>query len=765
MRGSQVRARGRGADNRRAGSRWLLWLVGALVVAYTVGLLLHGDGPNPLVDIVLGELTQWVPVAVFWVAAVRTGFARRDVLLATLAVTFNAVADTVYVTTMDAAGGLPFPSVADIGYLLFYPLMLAALIMLVRSQIRGLTWSVLLDSAVGALGSAAILTALLGPVLSRAANNTGIIATAFALAYPLFDLLLVAAVAGIVAAPGLTIGPRWTFLVGGLALFAAADIVYALLEVSGAYIVGIPLDAAWALGLAFMAVWVDAAGRTHNGPRVSAEKTPALFVPAIAVAAGLGVLILGTQMAQSIVAVVLASLTVALAAIPLVFRQRLLRRQARTDDLTGLPNRRALYAEAPALLTVSRVAARQRPSALMILDLDRFKEVNDSLGHDVGDQLLVQVSARLAAALPAGARLARLGGDEFAILLADTGETGATVVASDLRGALARTFTLQGLAVQTSVSIGIALFPEQGHDLGDLLRRADMAMYKAKSSGRGHHVYQSEDDSHGDTRLRTLQELRLAVSDDQLVVHYQPKIDLRTGAVTGVEALVRWQHPTRGLLLPQDFLDLVEETGLMHALTRIVLSKALDQAAIWQSRGRPLTIAVNMSASSLVNVELPEEIIGMVEARDLSPSALLLEITEDFLMGDRDRARAVLTRLRAAGIQIAVDDFGTGYSSLSYLRDLPIDELKLDRSFVLPMTVDGRAASLVASTIDLAHSLGLRMVAEGVESGDAYDELVRYGCDTAQGFFMSRPIPAAELDRWMDARLDPAGVPAVRISD
>jgi diguanylate cyclase (GGDEF)-like protein len=714
----------------------------ALVVAYAVGLLFHGDGANPLVDLGLGVLTQWVPAAVFWVATVRTGFRRPDVVFATLAVTFNAAADTYYVWAMDAGGDLPFPSPADIGYLLFYPLMLAAVVALIRSQMRGLAWSVLLDGAVGALGAAAIMAALLGPVVASAVNEPEALATGVAVAYPIFDMVLVAVIAGIASSPGLSMGPRWLLLVGGLLWFAAADVVYALLEVSGTYLVGLPLDVAWAIGLALMAVWVDAAGRP--GKPVADSTTPALFVPAVAVAAGLGVLIVGTQVRQPAVAVILAGLTVTLAAIPLVFRQRLLRRQARTDDLTGLPNRRALYADAPSLL--------QRPSALLLLDLDRFKEVNDSLGHDVGDHLLEQVSIRLQEALPRTAMLARLGGDEFAVLLRRAGSAEATALAGELGAALAAPFALGTLAVQTRASIGIALFPDQGTDLGDLLRRADMAMYKAKSTGAGSHVYRSEDDSHGDTRLRTLQELRLALVGDQLLVHYQPKVSLLTGAVSGVEALVRWQHPDRGLLLPEDFLDLVEEAGLMHELTRVVLAQALDQALVWQTQGHALTIAVNISASSLVNVDLPEQIVQMAADRGLPAAVLMLEITEDFLMGDRERARAVLTRLREAGIQIAVDDFGTGYSSLSYLRELPIDELKLDRSFVLPMSEDARAASLVASTIDLAHSLGLRMVAEGVETGAAYDELARYGCDHAQGFFMSKPVPAAELDLWLDAR-------------
>jgi diguanylate cyclase len=235
-------------------------------------------------------------------------------------------------------------------------------------------------------------------------------------------------------------------------------------------------------------------------------------------------------------------------------------------------------------------------------------------------------------------------------------------------------------------------------------------------------------------------------------MHYQPKIDLDTGDVHGVEALVRWDHPTRGLLYPGDFLALVEEAGLMRQMTRVVLTLALDQAAVWQAQGLDLTVAVNLSASSLVDVGLPDQVVAMLAARGIPPRSLQLEITEELLMADRERARSILTRLRDSGVQISIDDFGTGYSSLSYLRDLPIDELKLDRSFVFPMVDDARAAALVASTIGLAHSLGLRIVAEGVETAVAYAELARLGCDQAQGYFMSRPVPAAELEYWLSNR-------------
>jgi EAL domain-containing protein (putative c-di-GMP-specific phosphodiesterase class I) len=282
-----------------------------------------------------------------------------------------------------------------------------------------------------------------------------------------------------------------------------------------------------------------------------------------------------------------------------------------------------------------------------------------------------------------------------------------------------------------------------------LLRKADIAMYRAKTSGHGHHVYCSADDADAATRLQTVPKLRTALTDDQLVMHYQPKIDLATGDVHAVEALVRWNHPTRGLLYPDAFLDLVEESGLMPTLTRVVLAHALDQVTTWHAQGQQLTVAVNLSVSSVDDTDLPKQVASMLAARDLPPGALQLDITEEFLMADRNRARAILTRLRNSGVQISVDDFGTGFS---YLRDLCIDEVKLDRSFIFPMAGDARAAATVASTIDLAHSLGLRMVAGGVETKLAYTELTRLGCDQAQSYYMSRPVPAAELNDWLSSR-------------
>ncbi len=425
------------------------------------------------------------------------------------------------------------------------------------------------------------------------------------------------------------------------------------------------------------------------------------------------------------------------------------------DALTGLTNRRGLYSLGQARLTKTPDLRR----ALLLLDLDKFKEVNDSLGHHAGDQLLVEVAGRLRARLRGGDLLARLGGDEFALLLEDAGLDEAASVAEDLRASLAEPFTplaapaaLGSLTLHSTVSIGIARYPDDGPEMSALLRKADIAMYKAKISAAGHHVYNAIDNADGAARLRTVDELQTAIANGQFVLHYQPKVNLATGEVPAVEALIRWDHPTRGLLYPDAFIDLVEVSGLMAAMTRLVLDIALDQAARWQRQGRQLTIAVNLSASSLVDADLPEEVFGMLAAHGVAPAALQLEITEDFLMADRQRARKILTRLRGGGVQISIDDYGTGYSSLSYLRDLPVDELKLDQSFVSPMTDDARAAALVASSIALAHSLGLRMVAEGVETHSVYTELARLGCDQAQGYFISRPVLAAQLEHWLDHR-------------
>jgi diguanylate cyclase (GGDEF)-like protein len=673
-------------------------------------------------------------------------------------VTSWTLGSTYYLWLQLGAGPVPFPTFADIGSALFYALMAAALAVAVRRRARGVPLSVWLDAVVGWLGVAAVLAVVLDPLLAPAFTGPQSLTSVTRAAYPLCDMLLVAAVTGIAALRDVRMGGRWALLVAGLLVFATADVAFSVQTASGTYVSGTPWDSAWTIGIALMALWVDGSAR----PQPTTETRPlggatSLVVSLGATLAGLGVLLVNNWSPVSKLALILAGVTLLAAAARSEMAFRLVARladqrrlNAATDELTGLSNRRALTAEGE-----TRLAAEGgRRQALLVLDLDKFKEVNDSLGHHAGDQLLVRVGARLSEHLREGDLLARLGSDEFAVLLDDAGRDEAVDGAVRFRAALEEPFALQNIALHSSVSIGIALYPDDGPDLNTLLNKADMAMYKAKSSLQGVHVYSRADDADDATRLQTVEELRTALTTDQLVVYYQPKIDLDTSEVHSVEALVRWQHPTRGLLYPDAFLSLVEDSGLMPSLTRAVLALALDQVAGWHRRGHLLTVAVNLSASSLVDDSLPDQVASMLAARGVPPSGLQLEITEEFLMADRDRARSILARLRDSGVQISVDDYGTGYGSLSYLLDLPIDELKLDRSFVFQMADDARAAALVASTIALAHSLDLRIVAEGVETGVVFTELRRLGCDQAQGYFMSRPVSAVDFDHWLSNRLE-----------
>jgi diguanylate cyclase (GGDEF)-like protein len=376
------------------------------------------------------------------------------------------------------------------------------------------------------------------------------------------------------------------------------------------------------------------------------------------------------------------------------------------------------------------------------MDLDRFKEVNDALGHSAGDELLRQVGQRLAAQLRHGDLLVRLGGDEFAMLMPGATQGEALALASRLRTALQAAFTHDDMRVFIDASVGIACAPEAAGDVEGLLQRADIAMYQAKSDGLGALVYASAEDDLTQ-RLRGIEQLRDALDNGELLLHYQAKVDLRTGSLTGVEALVRWQHPQLGLLMPGSFIPEAERCGLMRRLTATVLTLALDQVRQWTSEGGPSHVAVNVSASNLLDTELPRQIADMLRIRGLPGHVLTAEITEDVLMVDPTRALRVLTELRALGVHISVDDYGTGHSSLARLRDLPVTELKLDRSFVQDIDTDSRAAAIVASTVQLAHSLGLRLVAEGVESEQVTAQLRELGCDIAQGYHLGRPLPAA----------------------
>jgi diguanylate cyclase (GGDEF)-like protein len=433
---------------------------------------------------------------------------------------------------------------------------------------------------------------------------------------------------------------------------------------------------------------------------------------------------------------------------------------ASTDALTQLPNRLALAAKAAEVLDCHD-ATGSGPS-LLLLDLDRFKEVNDSLGHHYGDELLVQVSRRLRAAVKGTDLVARLGGDEFAILLSAGGEDAARVVANRVKTVLETPFIVNTLSIEVGVSIGMAVATPTCSDVTALLRCADVAMYVAKDTHEGHVVYTAEHDLHTADKVRLMSELRHALSTDALVVHYQPKVALGDGRLLGVEALVRWQHPVRGLLQPSAFIPAVEDSELMDRVTSDVLTKALRQVTTWSQQGLTVPVAVNIPTRSLLNLAFPTQVETLLAASGVAAGLLSLEITESSAMRDPQRCVGVLEALRAIGVKISIDDYGTGYASMSYLKDLPVDELKIDRSFVAGMLDDPQSEILARSIIELGHNLGLTVVGEGVEDESVAAVLRDAGCDIAQGYHYARPMPGSDLAAWDQTRRDSSTIPTPR---
>ncbi|MGE0372472.1 MAG: putative bifunctional diguanylate cyclase/phosphodiesterase, partial [Gammaproteobacteria bacterium] len=422
-----------------------------------------------------------------------------------------------------------------------------------------------------------------------------------------------------------------------------------------------------------------------------------------------------------------------------------LRHQALHDALTGLPNRALLFDRIEHAIRGARRS--HHPLALMITDLDHFKEINDTLGHPFGDLILQETARRMGAAMRSSDTVARLGGDEFALLLPATDAGDAVRIADKVMREIERPFELEGHSFMLGASIGIAMFPEHGDDASTLMRHADVAMYAAKREHCGHTVYRPELDRHSLEYLALKSELHTALESDQLKLCYQPVIDLQSGRVTGVEALTRWNHPTRGLLGPDEFIPLAERTGLIRGLTLWVLNTAARHSRTWAAHGLELRIAVNLSVHNLHDGGLPETIRGLIGGG--RPLQLRLEITETAIMPGSAHALEVLNRLSAQGVRISIDDFGTGYSSLAYLKRLPVDEVKIDKSFVSAMALDNDDAVIVRSTIDLAHNIGLRVVAEGVEDKVTYDLLAGMRCDSVQGFYISRPLEADALLAWL----------------
>ena len=427
---------------------------------------------------------------------------------------------------------------------------------------------------------------------------------------------------------------------------------------------------------------------------------------------------------------------------------------ANHDSLTGLPNREMVRRRTTAAI---RRAERSGCSVgLLLFDLDRFKEINDTLGHHYGDLLLREIGPRLSRVLREGDCIARLGGDEFVVMLPDLVDAvHAQALGRRIRAELAAPFVLEGVSLDVEASMGIAVTPEHGADFSTLLQHADVAMYVAKKANHGVSVYDPVLDEHTPMRLALIGEMRAALADpDQFVLHYQPKVNMATGKLTGFEALVRWQHPERGLLMPDDFIPDAERTGMIRPLTDVVLSQTVKQLKLWKDAGLVTPIAVNLSTRCLLDTQLPEDVGSLLAAHGLTGAELDLEITESAIMADPERAQDILTRLVALGVGIAIDDFGTGYSSMAHLKRLPVHQIKIDKSFVVDLTDSVSDTAIVRSMVELGRNLGLGVVAEGVETAQTWEQLTQLGCTTAQGYYLARPLPAEHVLGWISRRRD-----------
>jgi diguanylate cyclase len=680
-------------------------------------------------------------------------------------------------------GVSPFPSPADAGYLLF-PLAAPVGLALLPAGPSGRSHSrLVLD---GLIVATALFEISMVTVLQSVyhADATSRFALWLSLAYPVGDVVIITVAVLVLSRAHTGQRPTLILLTVGAVAMALSDSAFAYLTGHDAYRSGTFVDVGWVAGMLLIGLAGLLTCRRSASDAVSVQvpSKASLWLPYVPIAVAAAVCTPMCLRMPGLAPFFVSSMLLIAAVLARQFfvvreNRRLLEvvaDQVLRDPLTGLGNR-ALFNDR--LTHAMQLHERDNLSvAVLSLDLDDFKLVNDSFGHPAGDALLVLVGERLLSCVRTGDTVARLGGDEFAVLMEGNAEA-SRFVALRVMQAFDEMFLVEGHDLLLRPSVGLAVASPGDADISAevLLKQADVAMYSAKRSRSGgvhaftpdmhvtdpdeHHLAGSATGAAGHGRAgtaRLLGQLRHAIDHVELSLVYQPKLDLRDGEIVGVEALVRWPHPERGLLGPEHFLPLVRDHGLMRSVTELVLAQALDDAAGWQASGVAVPIAVNVFAPSVCDLNLPDRILSELGDRNLSPDVLTIEITEDLLLYNMDRTRIVLDSLRAQGVRVAIDDFGSGYSSLSYLCELAIDEVKLDRRFIAPILVDERAAAVVRSVIELAHALGVTTVAEGVENAATAAKLRAYGCDVAQGFHYSRPVAAPELLELLVAARSPA---------
>ncbi|HWF52936.1 MAG TPA: EAL domain-containing protein [Solirubrobacteraceae bacterium] len=732
-----------------------------MILVVTAANAVFGIGGGAVVKPIRDWLSSAVYVlvaAIVALRALRVEGHRGPWALFALGLSLYALGNVLWSFWIGRLTNAPIPSICDALWLTLYPLSYAGIVGIarVRGQKR-MPAGVWLDGIIAGAGLSAVGAALVfEPIFASATGSS--VAVATELAYPIGDLLLAALLLGVLALRGWRVDRIWGLLGGGFLLLALADCMYGVQVAGGSsspsamtnlfYVVAVAL-----LGLAAWQPEVES-------PRPRLEATSVLLVPAGFTLTAVGLLLYDHVHRLDAFAFALATLTLLAAClrIGLAFRdlQSLAeaRRQAATDDLTSLPNRRLFMQRVRDAISVAGLASGE--VTVLMLDLDNFKELNDTLGHNAGDALLRLIGPRLKEALRSRDTVARLGGDEFGILLDPSpDEAGIVRVAERVLVALRQPFDVQGLALRLTASVGIALFPTHAADDEGLLKRADVAMYQAKVSRSGFEFYASERDTHSVEKLGIAAELATAIEHDGLELHYQPKAEAHSRRIAGLEALVRLRMPNGRLVPPLDFLAAAEHAGMSRTVTRKVLELGLAQLVVWREAGHDLDLAVNTTVADLLDADFPREVAASLAAHNLPPDALVLEVTESSVLSDPVRIGNILAQLGELGIRLSLDDFGTGYSSLAHLKSYPVGEVKIDRSFVARMCTDPTDAAIVYATIELAHKLGIRVVAEGVEDEATWQELDKLGCELVQGYVLSRPLPAGELEQILNAQLAP----------
>jgi diguanylate cyclase len=701
-------------------------------------------------DSVLYPALNIAAAAMVFVRAFHVRAERWPCLLIGAGMASNAAGDVAYALWVPEGA---MPSVADPLYLAFYPLVYAGMVLLMRERLKRVPTAFRIDALVCGLTLGAVAAAIAsGPIEAAMQGEPATVLVG--LSYPIGDVLLLSLTAGMLPILGWRAEVRWGLMVAGFMSFAIADTVYLFQTSAGTYLEGTWVDALWPTASLFIAVagWLPSSG-AHPRPK------PGLGAYVPVVLCGGVALAVAVVANQSRIAVAFAALTLIAVAwrFAVTFRDvsatAEAHRQAMTDELTGLPNRMSLATTLTAV-SVDEPSAlfRTRASrALLLLDIDQFREINYFAGRHVGDQLLNQVASRLSRAVRSDDVVARTGGDEFAVLLADGVDiTTARARAGAMLEALRVPFELDPITVQIDPSISIALCPDHCEHPSELLSCVETTMPHAKASTSKVMLYDvARVRSEKDNDDYLVEELRAALSNDELTCYYQPKICAEDGRVHSVEALLRWHHPSRGLLMPEEVLPAAERAGLMRLVANCVINLALGQVRAWRDEGIRMTVAVNLSMANLLDLDLVDTIARLLATHNVPPAALILEITESTFANDSSRSRKTVFALRRLGVSISLDDYGTGWSSLARLQDLSVDELKLDRVFVSRLAEDPRSIAIVRSTVALAHSLGADLVAEGVEDDATLSALRRYGCNITQGFVHTPPLPADELLQWM----------------